>query len=167
MLTLSRLKQLKRTREEPDWSKTAKFSKACIPGVRIAEWHGALAYQLIGNGHVFENEEAIVEAFADKKLECSQFWEFCHIDPKVPRHDKMEPKYIALFKLSNGKYLIPQAKHYKQAYANGARLDSRRAAEILPNGRPYWCCIHGIRIRNEQASKRNYQLRKSKNIISP
>jgi hypothetical protein len=131
--------------------------------VRLVEWHPCGAYQLVQSKQkLFSSTDAILKAYADNTLHCDDFWEFCHVDPKVVRGNKYLPRFLALFKLASGQYIIPQAKHYKQAYGNGQRKDSTKGWDLLENGCPYWCCIYAIRVKNEQDSKKKYQQRQKR-----
>lgn len=127
---------------------------------RIVEWVNNGNYKEIRKGTVeYADKNAIMQAFTNNSLYCEHFFEWRHVDTKVSRLDKLEPKYIALFKLQDGRYMIPQAKFYKQAYRNSGRTDSTKRDSLLESGCPYWCCLYNLRVANEQNSKKKYQRR--------
>lgn len=126
--------------------KRQKNGDGCV--MRYVQWKNSKQkYALTKRGtRVFEDNAAINAAFLEKTL-CAEtdFFEFQHRDPHVTQN-KTEPRRVAVFCMQDGRYLQPQAKHYKQAYRGVTDPEK-------------WCCIHALRVKNEQRSKVRYQQR--------
>lgn len=161
MITFLTIKQCKRLcLDAPTVSPVKRAKPEAVP-VRMVEWHPCGQYRALNTkARCYASIEAIIDAHTAGTLSCeADFWEFCHIDDKVVRGDKFAPRFLALFRLTDGRYIVPQSKHYKQAYANDGRKNAALADSLLAGGRPYWCCIYAIRVKSEQASKKKYQQR--------
>lgn len=152
-LTVAELRRIKTCRAAKTHVAPPKSSAArpSTPPVRYVQWREPQGkYTLVKRGaRTFDGDAALTAAYKHGTLDWQRdFWEFHHCDPLVVRN-KIEPRHVAVFRMSCGKYVQPQAKHYKQAYATC-------------KDRTQWCCLYAIRVENEQASKRRYQQRRKK-----
>jgi hypothetical protein len=153
------------SRQERDSVKKRKLSDS-KEEYRLVEWvFNPALYTPIATGgatkRTFTSKDHIWSEFQRGALFCAgDFHEFRNNDVHVERFVKENPKYVAVFRLVDGRYIIPQSKHYRQAYRNDKRTDQTLAGSFTENGAPYWCCLYWLRVLNERLSKQRYQRRK-------